>query len=402
MDAEHAGTASRARRNLRPPPKHITPGEAKKSVSIAAVFGQQPHKSKQIESISHTKTNIPRQSEEDATVVKSMSVKSQSSSRSPQRADWRVSKKRSANLHPLAIEFKGNVQNRFQSEVATTDRMDYTETSNDYRRHLLNSTMLKVNATLETLLTSLFESTLQTVHTSVNEQDPNASPLKLSAPAKYERMAVKLYQPLSHYQLTLQRTNKRGEKERFQSTLETRMIHYEEHIAKRTKEIVQLQKGWEAVVGEIWKLGVSCLGEDTMEKLLFTDQGGALGPLSSPSKATEAESTLFVPEQGSSTPPRKPKSSKKRVTFEDPDAGDKYGAASLSQFPPDFLYQSSRYDNQPLPIVPSLADEDIRDLEMKVKQLGIVQIEEFRKIEKDYQEYWRKKTAQLANVLKDE
>ncbi|KAJ4365215.1 hypothetical protein N0V83_008833 [Neocucurbitaria cava] len=403
MNAEHAGTASRARRNPQFFKKHLA--KAKKSVSIAAVFGQQPHKSKHIESTSHTRTNIPRQAEENATVVKLMSVKSQSSSRSPQRAGWRVSKNRSANLHPLAIEFKGNLQNRFQPEVATTNLVGCTETSDDYRRHLFKSTMLKVNATLETLLTSLFESTLQTVPTSGNGQDPTASPLKLSAPAKYERMAMKLYQPLSHYQLTLQRTNTRGEKECFQSTLETRMIHYEEHIAKRTKEIVQLQKDWEAVVGEIWKLGVSCLGEDTMEKLLFTYQDSVDPPLSSPSRATEAESTLFVPEQGGSTPPRKPKSSKsskKRVTFEDSDAGDKYGATSLSKFPPEFLYQASRYDDQPLPIVAPLADEDIRDLEMKVKQLGIVHIEEFRKIEKDYQEYWRKKTAQLANVLKDE
>ncbi|CAO2658711.1 Nn.00g064340.m01.CDS01 [Neocucurbitaria sp. VM-36] len=379
MGTDYTGAVSRARRNLRPPAKQITPLNAKKSVSVAAIFKQRPHETKQVDIPSHTRTTVTRQTAEDVTVAKSMSVKSQCSSRDAQNAGWRVSKKKS-DLHPLAVAFR--------------------ETSDDYRRHLFESTMLKVNDTLETLLTSLFESTLQTISINGSERDHDASPLKLSAPAKYERMSIKLHEPLSHYQLTLQRTNSEGERERFQATLETRMIHYEEHLTKRAHEVVQLQKEWETVVGEIWKLGVSCLGEGVMEKLLFTDQG-ALGPLSSPSKATDAESTLFVPEQGSSTPPRKAKAPKKHVTFEASRVHDEYGAASLSEFP-QFLYQPSRYEKQPLPTVPLLADAEVKTMEREVKQLGIAQIEELRKIEKDYQEYWRKKTAQLAVVLKDE
>ncbi|KAF1849896.1 uncharacterized protein K460DRAFT_350031 [Cucurbitaria berberidis CBS 394.84] len=371
--------ASRAHRHLGPPTKQITPVNAKKSVSVAAIFKQQARKTKQMDTTPQAESSISKLTGGQPLIAKSMSVRSGSSVRNPQKADGRVSKNRS-DVHLLAVAFR--------------------DTSDDYRRHLYKSTTLKINKTLEALLTSLHESTLQTVPTNDSQQDPNVSPLKLSAPAKYEQMALKLHQPLSPYRLTLWRTNTRGEKERFQSTLETRMVHYEEHIVERTNEVAQLQREWEMVVGEIWKLGVSCLGQGIMESLLFTDQG-ALGLSSSPSKATEPESTLFVPEQGTSSLPRKTRTSKKHVTFETPGGRDEHKAASISMFPA-CLYQPSRYHNQPLPVVPPVAEREIKNVEMKVAQLGKAQIDELRKIEKDHQEYWKKKTTQVATALQND
>ena len=181
------------------------------------------------------------------------------------------------------------------------------------------------------------------------------------------------------------------------------MMHYKDHIAKRTDEIVQLQREWEVVVGEIWKLGVSCLGEDPMEKLLCTNTANGSGlPSSSPSKA---ESTLFVPEQGTSPvpPPRKTQpSNKKHVTFETPNVRDKYNAASLSRFPHFLCQQPSRHGTLPFPIVCPVAEQDMKTIELQVKQLGIAEIDELRKIDQEYQAYWRKKTAQLVGALKDD
>jgi hypothetical protein len=185
------------------------------------------------------------------------------------------------------------------------------------------------------------------------------------------------------------------------------MLNYNERIAEQAEKAAKSQKEWEAVVGEIWKLGVGCLGEEAMEALLFTKEqrldGSTLLPSSSPSKATDAESTLFVPEHGSSPPRAKTRVTKKRVTFleEAPEFLNKYNSAPTSKFP-TFLYQPSRYRKDTLPFVAGLPEREIKELEKSVKQLGRKEIEDFRRIERDQKEYWRRKTAQLAIALKDD
>lgn len=234
---------------------------------------------------------------------------------------------------------------------------------------------------------------------SNGQQDVQSSPLKITAPAKYEGMAEKLYRPLSQYRLILQRTNTDGERVPLPSTLEKRMEDYQERIDMQAEDIAQLQKKWEAVVGEIWHLGVITLGEGTMERMLFTKEGPPT-PSAAPQAATEVESTLFVPEQGSSTP-APTRTSKKRVTFEASEEHVEPTATSTSGFP-NFLYRPSRYQNKALLAIPHVSDQDIRALEKDIKELGQVQIEEYRKIEKDHHEFWRKKTKQLTNALREE
>ncbi len=135
--------------------------------------------------------------------------------------------------------------------------------------------MLKINGTLEQLLNNLHESTLQIVPSKDGKNSADTSPLRLSVTAKYEQMAMRLYQPLSQFRLALNRTNSEGQRRSFDATLETRMDNYEDYVAKKKSEIAQLQKDWEVIVGEIWKLGVSCLGEDVMKDLLFSPQDTA-------------------------------------------------------------------------------------------------------------------------------
>lgn len=194
--------------------------------------------------------------------------------------------------------------------------------------------------------------------------------------------------------MSLSRTNTDGERVPVKGTLGTRMQDFGQHIADEKAEIERLKKKWETTVGEIWKVGVLCLGEEVMESMLFTNKL-TRDASSSPSKA---ESTLFVPEHGTSPPPRKTHS-KKRVTFEAPEAEDELPTAASTSL--DFLYQPSRLRLEPLPAVPALSDEQIGDLEEQVKELGNKEIEDYRKVERDYQAHWQKKTVQLLKVFGD-
>jgi hypothetical protein len=184
------------------------------------------------------------------------------------------------------------------------------------------------------------------------------------------------------------------------------MIHYEEYIAKQREEVAMLQKEWEATVGEIWKLGVICLGKDAMEDLLFAKQrhgldGETLLPSSSPPRTMDDASILFVPEHGTSSS-RKARFSRKRVNFvEPPDVRGKQEVASTHKFP-DFLYQASQYHRDKVPKVPTLPEKEVKEIEKSLKELGQKEMDEFRQIDKDHQGYWKRKTAQMAIALKSE
>jgi hypothetical protein len=268
--------------------------------------------------------------------------------------------------------------------------LNCTATSDDYRRHLYRSATLKINTTLESLLNQLFEDTLQDV--SSDGANGDASPLRLTVPAKYERKAIKLYQPISAYKISLTRTNTDGTRMQIMSTLESRMSDYDEYIAKHKTELKKLKDDWEAVVGEIWKLGAQCLGEEAMESMLFTSEDEP--DFSSPTAT--ADSALFVPEQGTSLRPR----TKKRVTFETPADEDELPDATNSAL--TFLYQPTRVRLAPVPAAPVLPKREVKDLVAQVEELGLREIEEFKKTEKDYSVYWQKKNSRLAQVLAED
>jgi hypothetical protein len=176
------------------------------------------------------------------------------------------------------------------------------------------------------------------------------------------------------------------------STLESRMADYDEYIAKHKAELLQLKADWEAIVGEIWKHGVQCLGEELMESMLLTNKDGM--DLSSPT--TRVESMLFVPEQGTSPRPR----TKKSVTFDTPNDEDELPGATNSALA--FLYQPTRVRLAPVPAAPAMPKKEVGDLEKQVQELGQKELEEYRKAERDYSIYWQKKNKRLAQVLAED
>jgi hypothetical protein len=366
------------------PPKQISPVKVKKSVSVAAIFKQKPQKAKSDLVNLKRATDDTKAADCNAVDGKAPHFKSRSSSRTPKKGGSRVSKK--SDSHPLAVAFKS----MFVGPDIRLRWLIDTDTSDDYRRHLYGSTTLKINTTLEHLLTHLYEASLQPVSSDPTNGD--ASPLRLTVSAKYERKALKLYQPISAYKVGLTHTNTDGTRIQLMSTLESRMADYDEYIAKHKAELVQLKADWEAIVGEIWKLGVQCLGEELMEPTLFTDKDGM--ELSSPS--TRTESMLFVPEQGTSPRPR----TKKRVTFDTPDDEDELPGATNSALA--FLYQPTRVRLAPVPAAPAMPKKEVENLEKQVEELGQKELEEYRKAERDYSIYWQKKNKRLAQVLAED
>lgn len=249
---------------------------------------------------------------------------------------------------------------------------------------------MKINNALEALLNALYENSLQAI--SSDAGDGAASPVRLTLPAKFEREASKLYQSISAYKVGLTRTNPDGSQTRLMSTLEVRMLDYADHIAKQKAEVEKLKREWETTVGEIWKVGVQCLGEDAMRSMLFT-KSDATDVASPP---TQAESTLFVPEQGTSPQPRTERT-KKRVTFETSVTNEDPKMSPKRTL--DFLYQPTRLRLVPVPTIPTLPKQQLSVLEAKVQELGKKEFDDYKKAEKDYKIYWKKKNEKLAQVL---
>jgi hypothetical protein len=249
---------------------------------------------------------------------------------------------------------------------------------------------LKISSTLEALLNTLYENSLQAISSDV--ADGSASPLRLTVPAKFEREAAMLYQSISAYKVGLTRTNSDGSHTSVVSTLEDRMLDYADHVAKQKAVIEKLKRDWETTVGEIWKVGVQCLGEDTMRSMFFPNED-ATELSSSPA---QAESILFVPKQGTSPQPRTT-CIKKRVTFETSITNEE-----LSELPKktlDFLYQPTRLRLAPVLSIPALPKQQVGALKGQIQELGRKEFDEYKKAEKDYKMYWQKKNERLAQVL---
>lgn len=104
MEVEHTDALQRARNNMQPPPKELTPAKVQQTISVGALFSRQ-----QNEIISTTKY---QQSAVKTTksVAKGLSnamarlSKIRSSSQSPHKVAKSLEKK--SDMHPLAVAFK--------------------------------------------------------------------------------------------------------------------------------------------------------------------------------------------------------------------------------------------------------------------------------------------------------
>jgi hypothetical protein len=111
---------------------------------------------------------------------------------------------------------------------------------------------------------------------------------------------------------------------------------------------------------------------------------------------SKLESTLFIPENSDSPPPRKTRS-KKHVTFEAADNAEPLPNAGNMSL--NFLYQPTRVRLEPLPVVPTMQEKAITSIQEQIEELGNENIEEYRKAGRDYQAQWQQKMAQLLKVF---
>jgi hypothetical protein len=168
------------------------------------------------------------------------------------------------------------------------------------------------------------------------------------------------------------------------------MADYAHLIASQKKEIEKLRDRWDAVVGEIWKVGVQVIGEEGMESVLFVKKDKGKGK--EKARDIEPESSLFVGEQETSPPAKK---TKKRVTFVE-DVQD------MPRSDLAFLYQPTRLRVGPVPDAPGMPMQEIGALEKRVKEMGQREYAELKKAEGDYKAYWQKKNQRLAQVFEED
>lgn len=174
-----------------------------------------------------------------------------------------------------------------------------------------------------------------------------------------------------------------GEIERNQTSLFDRFQAFEAHIQAETEQIAGLQQQWEGVVAEIFQLGVTCLGGADIAALLSTVNVD----LNAPSSVSKAESTLFVPEHGTSEV--KSKGKRKRVSFVRPDM--------MALFP-DFLFHAPGMQ-KPVPATPDLPPEEVQKLKDEVFVLGRQHSAGLRQLEDEHKAWWERKQNQLAHTF---
>lgn len=223
----------------------------------------------------------------------------------------------------------------------------------------------------------MYESNLNVVSSDAVNHDLQVSPLELTIPVKYQRLIQKLYNPLSIDRNLLQQADSLSQNECTQITLHDRFRSFEDTVQAETEELKNLQRQWESVVAEIFQLGVACLGEVDVTALFSTAGTDRDYP----------ESTLFVPEHGSSA--KKDESKRKRVSFAGPD---------MAALFPKFLLHTTGQQKLP-PVSPDLPTEEFQHLEQTIADLGVQHTADLQRLEKEHQAWWKKKQTQLAHTF---
>ncbi|CAI6338189.1 unnamed protein product [Periconia digitata] len=288
-------------------------------------------------------------------------------SSSPSKKSRSASRKKQAP-HPLAEAFE--------------------DATSEYRDTLLSMGIAALDKYHASLVAALHEVNLEQL-SSPTAQDPNASPIRLTLAAKYERSQHKLLNRVGEYHIRRRITNETGETEAVDVSIEEMLAGFQDRYLAEVERLSALQTKWETVVGEIWKTGVNYFGEDVMQEL-FVD--GDLSNASSPAPDDQMPGnhlddadSLFVPERS----PQAKTASKKRVTFQEP-------PIEL----PEFLTSASRFKGLPRPT--ELPHTEIKALEQVVGELGKEHVAEMKGIDKEYQRFWEKKLGNMRRVVVDD
>ncbi|KAJ4294474.1 hypothetical protein N0V90_008165 [Kalmusia sp. IMI 367209] len=255
--------------------------------------------------------------------------------------------------------------------------MTFNAATRAYRRTLHEKATAKLDNTLSHLLTQLRDCNTTTASSSARTHDPNGSPTKLTIPDKFDRTTAKLFRSIGSYRMTKMEKDSHGKLYQNHQTLEDALLAFSNQYRKGVKEIDRLEKQWEKTVGEIWKVGVDCMGEDAMSALFLTQ-----APSSTSATAPVKEDFSMLFDLG-------PKLARKRVTFHMPQAE-----------PPAFLYATSTYI-EALTIPEQVSKQDVNLLEHTIDSLGGAQIEDLRQIDEAHKNWWNKKSNQIANFLRE-
>jgi hypothetical protein len=158
-----------------------------------------------------------------------------------------------------------------------------------------------------------------------------------------------------------------------------RLSQFEAHIDQDEKAISMLQTQWERVMSEIWRCGVQILGEESMARFLETQIEGADAR---PTSAA-ATSPLFIPEHEDAGHAKRGK----RVQFKEHEYHEL----------PEFIRHANR-KGEALPALPDVPRQEVEALKKQIEKLGAAQVEEMKRLNKEQDEWYRKKTKQLLSV----
>ncbi|KAF2467038.1 uncharacterized protein BDR25DRAFT_376655 [Lindgomyces ingoldianus] len=338
--------------------KAVSPSKVKPSVSAASIFKPQPRGAAKAAKALTTITNDALVTVENSRVKK---ARKNEASPSNSLGKWKLAPMKNGDRHPLAVAFRG--------------------TTNAYRTQLYEFVTTSITSKHESLHQALYDST---VHSAFGPDpgDAGGSPLKLSLSYRLRQVIAPLTVPMGDFGLQYHATNKEtGQSELTKYSLRERMTDFMNTLRQQEAEIIQLQAEWEAILGEIWKLGAQVLGENLMRELLI--------PRTSPEPQKERFSVPAGGDEemqvvGESSKVVRPK---KKVSFKEPI--------------PKFLTKTSMYPHSVLPL-PNIPKEGMKELEEKVDDLGSTNIAELKKLEKDQQEFWTRKHRQIATALGQE
>ena len=180
----------------------------------------------------------------------------------------------------------------------------------------------------------------------------------------------------SNYILEVTSTDKYGEKTKFTETMDDRFTDYRRHIAREEQVLKDLQKQWEFVVAEIWKLGLEILGKDIMSATLESPVTSSSSTLSEPN-INKGRNLASVGE--------KPRRKKKSVSFADP--------------MPTFLTGPSRSPH-PVAATPEFPEEKAKALGMSISRLGVEELAGLKKVDKEFNTWWGKYKGSIVTMAR--
>lgn len=224
----------------------------------------------------------------------------------------------------------------------------------------------------------MYESNLQVTSSESANTDSQASPLKLTMSAKYQRCVEKLYHTLSGHRYSPRGATSSSEVERIQATVHDRFRSFEKTMSAEMAEIKNLQIQWESVVAEIFQLGMACLGQEDIAFLLANSE----------LEAGEAESTPFDLEQTNSA--HSVMGKRKRGSF---------AGANMAKVFPGFLFQAPTNQREPVPASPQLPADEVLQLEQVIVDLGKQHVTDLQRLEKDHLTWWKKKQTQIQRAF---